>query len=163
MATAALTAAATAPGYVSGHDPRGGAKAPGEHGSFAAAMASPDTQKWPGMQTNEVSTVPVIGRPFKEGFERGYGGGEVLFNLKLPTISVATEQSGGCAIVSLPTLNYYLDCLSTPRSQANHVADWMPDNDFHSTATNCLDNMRFLGVLRNIMATSGKSEVCYDI
>ena len=170
MATAALTAAANAPGYVSGHDPRGGGKAPGEHGTFAGAMASPDTQKWPGMQTNEVSTVPVLGRPFREGFERGYGGGEVLFNLKLSTITTATEQTGGCAIVSLPTLNFYLDCLRVHANDANdvrrppggdnRVADWMSVEAFNVAPVRCLNNIRYVGVLRNIMATSGKAEVC---
>ena len=170
MATAALAAAASAPGYVTGHGPTGGGKPPPNHTNFAAAMANPTTEKWPGMQTNEVSTVPVIGRPFKEGFERAYGGGETLFNLKIPSINQASEEMGGCAIVSLPTANFYLDCISQNRPNIN----WMIQNpDFVANHTNnagvisirsngrhILNGLRFVGVLRNIMATSGKSEVC---
>ena len=87
----------------------GGANPPSHAGDFTSSFSSFQQEDHPGKRTNEVSSVPIQVRPFKEGFERHVNVGDIVFNL-LPSMSVFSAPSMAISevLVNLPVLNMVL-------------------------------------------------------
>ena len=116
----------------------GGANPVSHSGDFSSSFSNFETSEHPGKRTNEVSSVPVQVRPFREGYERACNVGDVLFNL-LPGMSSYAAPGAAVSevIVNLPVVNRVL--LQNP--------------DYYKISAGA---PAFVGVFRNEMAMSGK-------
>ena len=97
---------------------------------------------WPGKRTNEVSSVPIQVKPFKNGFERCYNEADILLSMH-PSMTDGTGSSArnpAEVLASLQLVNYY-------EITGQMGTGWLKEGDDKLPA--------FVGVLRNEMATSG--------
>ena len=108
--------------------------------------------------TQQVLSIPVFVRPWKSGWHRNYTEGTVLFNA--PN---GTGYGGGSSpletLLSVPLLNYMLDISANPLSSEDPDAlGHGKGRAFLSGATmdQVLENFRYLGIVRNELATDGK-------
>ena len=116
----------------------GGANPVSHAGDFSSSFSNFETSEHPGKRTNEVSSVPVQVRPFREGYERACNVGDILFNL-LGGMSSYSAPAAAVSevIVNLPVTNRIL--LDNP--------------DYYNSSKG---SPSFIGIFRNEMALSGK-------
>ena len=129
--------------------PRAGSTAPP---SFAELRNPTLTNSKITYDTNTTASLPLLVRPWSEGYEKGFHQGSILF--------VATEDCNAqmCTAADLPTLNYLLE-----NAHFKSDARRMQSKLTPKTEKEFLQKYNYFGVMRNDMMANSMLQKLFKL
>lgn len=129
-----------------------------DYSSFDAAFSSANVASYPGRRTNETSSVPMQIKPWQHNYEKMSAESDILFNTYNFIKNVRRPGDISSPIICMSMYNY-LVAKSISDSKMD-IGNWFSRETF--TAEDVCTPASYVGVMRNEMALSGKSEFMAD-
>jgi len=145
-----LSNAATTGSLRGAGGPRAGSTAPP---SFAELRSPTLSNSKITYDTNTTGSLPLLVRPWSQGYERGFHQGSLLF------VAEADCNHQMCTAADLPTLNYLLENAHVARS---NVGRRLQDKILPMDMEDLLKKWKFFGIMRNDMMANSMLQKLYN-